>query len=59
MLLDANKNLMAQVNYGTVKDVSDESIDDAGDPLKIEILSGSYFQVPLDNSFSTKSAKPQ
>jgi uncharacterized protein len=59
VLVDANKNPMAQVNYGTGKDVSDESIKDAGDPLKIEILSGSYFQVPLDNSFTTKPVKPQ
>jgi predicted acyl esterase len=59
VLLDANKHPMAQVNYGTGKDVSDESVNDAGDPLKIEILSGSYFQVPLDNSFSTKPVKPQ
>ena len=48
----------AQVNYGTGKDVSDESIKDAGDPLKIEIRSGSYFEVPLDNSFSTKPVEP-
>jgi putative CocE/NonD family hydrolase len=59
VLVDANKNPMAQVNYGTGKDVSDESVNDAGDPLKIDILSGSYFQVPLDNSFSTKPARPQ
>jgi hypothetical protein len=59
VLVDANKHPMAQVNYGTGKDVSDESVSDAGDALKIEILSGSYFQVPLDNSFSTKPAKPQ
>ena len=54
VLVDAIKNPGAQVNYGTGKDVSDESIKDAGDPLKIEIRSGSYFEVPLDNSFSTK-----
>jgi uncharacterized protein len=59
VLVDASKNPMAQVNYGTGKDVSDESVNDAGDPLKIEILSGSYFQVPLDNSFTTKPVKPQ
>jgi putative CocE/NonD family hydrolase len=59
VLLDANKHPMAQVNYGTGKDVSDESIADAGDPLKIEVLSGSYFQIPLDNSFTTKPVKPQ
>jgi len=50
VLVDANKHPYAQVNYGTGKDVSDESIKDAGEPLKIEILSGSYIGIPLDNS---------
>ena len=59
VLVDAVKNPGAQVNYGTGKDVSDESIKDAGDPLKIEIRSGSYFEVPLDSSFSTKPISPQ
>jgi hypothetical protein len=59
VLVDASKNPMAQVNYGTGKDVSDESVNDAGEPLKIDIRSGSYFEVPLDNSFSTKPAKTQ
>ncbi|HEU5135651.1 MAG TPA: CocE/NonD family hydrolase [Steroidobacteraceae bacterium] len=59
VLVDAIKSPMAQVNYGTGKDVSDESVKDAGDPLKIEIRSGSFFEVPLDNSFSTKPVKPQ
>ena len=59
VLVDAIKNPGAQVNYGTGKDVSDESMKDAGDPLKIEIRSGSYFEVPLDNSFSTKPVSPQ
>jgi hypothetical protein len=49
VLVDVLKNPTWQVNYGTGKDVSDESIKDAGEPLKIEILSGSYFEVPLDN----------
>jgi predicted acyl esterase len=59
VLLDTSKNPMAQVNYGTGKDVSDESVKDAGEPLKIQIRSGSYFEVPLDNSFSARPAKPQ
>ena len=50
VLVDVNKNPIWQVNYGTGKDVSEESIKDAGEPLKIEIRSGSYFEVPLDNS---------
>jgi putative CocE/NonD family hydrolase len=49
-LVDVNKNPMAQVNYGTGKDVSDESIEDAGEPLRLEIVSGSYLEVPLDNT---------
>jgi putative CocE/NonD family hydrolase len=57
VLVDANKNPMAQVNYGTGKDVSDESVKDAGDPLKIEIQGGSYFEIPLDNSFAEKPKK--
>jgi uncharacterized protein len=52
VLVDAVKNPIWQVNYGTGKDVSDESIKDAGEPLKIEILSGSYLEVPLDNSIA-------
>jgi hypothetical protein len=52
VLVDAIKNPVWQINYGTGKDVSDESIEDAGEPLKIEIRSGSYFQVPLDNSIT-------
>lgn len=59
VLVDANKNPMAQVNYGTGKDVSDESVKDAGEPLRIEIRSGSYFEVPLDNSFSARPVNPQ
>jgi uncharacterized protein len=52
VLVDVNKHHMAQVNYGTGKDVSDESIKDAGEPLKIEILSGSFFEIPLDNAIA-------
>ena len=52
VLLDVNKNPMWQVNYGTGKDVSDESIADAGEPLRLEILSGSHVEVPLDNAIA-------
>jgi uncharacterized protein len=31
VLLDVNKNHFAQVNYGSGKDVSDESVGDAGE----------------------------
>jgi putative CocE/NonD family hydrolase len=52
VLVDANKHPMAQVNYGTGKDVSDESVKDAGEPLRIEIRSGSHIEVPLDNTIA-------
>jgi uncharacterized protein len=55
VLVDVNKHPMAQVNYGTGKDVSDESVQDAVEPLKIEILSGSYFEIPLDNAIQKKN----
>jgi predicted acyl esterase len=59
VLVDANKNPNAQVNYGTGRDVSDESVKDAGEPLRIEIRSGSYFEIPLDNSFAVKPDMPR
>jgi putative CocE/NonD family hydrolase len=58
VLVDVNKHPMAQVNYGTGKDVSDETVQDAGEPLKIEILSGSIFEVPLDNSIPRPKMPP-
>jgi predicted acyl esterase len=48
VLLDANKNPSGQVNYGTGKDVSDESVQDAGDPLRIEWCGGSFVRVPVE-----------
>jgi uncharacterized protein len=59
VLVDANKNPNAQVNYGTGRDVSDESVKDAGEPLRIEIRNGSYFEIPLDSSFAAKPDKPR
>ena len=56
-LVDVNKNPMWQVNYGTGRDVSDESIKDAGEPLKIEIRSGSYLEVPLDNTIEKRKPR--
>ena len=48
VLLDVNKNAMAQVNYGTGKDVSDESSADAHEPLKVQWHTDSYVTVPFD-----------
>jgi putative CocE/NonD family hydrolase len=47
VLLDVNKNRNAQLNYGTGKDVSDESIADAKELLKVQWHNDSYIRVPI------------
>jgi predicted acyl esterase len=37
----------AQINYGTGKDVSDETIADAKEPLKVKWLADSFIDVPV------------
>ncbi len=46
VLLTVNKNEYGQINYGTGKDVSDESIADATTPLHIRWQNDSYITVP-------------
>jgi uncharacterized protein len=46
VLLDVNKNQFAQVNYGSGKDVSDESVADAGEPLRVSWHTESFIEVP-------------
>ena len=43
-----NKNSIAQVNMGTGKDVSDESLSDAGEPLQVRWHTDSYVNIPFD-----------
>ena len=47
VVLNINKNGFAQVNYGTGKDVSVETIKDAGEPLKIKWFNDSYVEIPV------------
>jgi len=47
VVLDVNRGPWAQVNYGTGRDVSDESIADAKVPLKVEWLNDSVVNVPI------------
>jgi uncharacterized protein len=49
VLLDVDKNSFAQVNYGTGKDVSDEAIQDAGEPLTVRWHSNSFISVSFDD----------
>ncbi len=45
-MLTVNKNDFAQINYGTGKDVSDETIADAK-PLHVEWHNSSFIDIPL------------
>lgn len=47
VFINGNKNPFAQINYGTGKDVSDETIADGKEPLKIKWLNDSYIKIPI------------
>lgn len=47
MVLAVPKNARQQINYGTGRDVSDESIADAREPLVIRWMGGSYLDLPV------------
>jgi hypothetical protein len=46
-VLSVVKNLGAQINYGTGKNVSDETVADGKVPLEIQWLGGSFLEVPI------------
>lgn len=47
VVLRINKGPMAQINYGTGRDVSDETVADAGEPLSIRWLATSFVDLPV------------
>ena len=47
LVLDVNKNRSAQVNLGSGKVVNEETIADAGEPLKIRWHNDSVFHFPI------------
>ena len=47
VVLNVNKNAFAQVNHGTGKDVSDESIADAGEPLRVRWYGDILVRLPI------------
>lgn len=55
IVLNVNKNSGAQVNMGTGMDVSDETIDSAGEPLEIKWFSDSRINIPLKPWVALKS----
>lgn len=47
LLVGVNKNPNWQINYGSGKDVSDETIKDSGEPLEIKWYNDSYVEIPV------------
>jgi uncharacterized protein len=47
ILLNINKSPYEQINCGTGKDVSDEKIEDAKNPMKIRWYNDSYIKIPI------------
>jgi putative CocE/NonD family hydrolase len=47
VVINVNKNAYSQLNYGTGKDVSDETIKDAKQPLKIKWYNDSFVKIPI------------
>ncbi len=45
--VNINKNPFSQLNYGTGKDVSDESIADAKTPLQVRWYNQSFIRIPI------------
>jgi len=47
VVLNTDKNPFAEINYGTGKDVAEETIADGKIPLKIKWFNDSYIEVPV------------
>lgn len=50
LIVNVNKTPNEQINYGTGKDVSAETLLDAQEPLRIQWLNSSYIKVPVSRS---------
>ncbi len=46
-ILNVNKNPYDVIDYGTVRNVSEESVQDAKVPLNVKWYFGSYIEVPV------------
>ncbi|WP_264538323.1 CocE/NonD family hydrolase [Flavobacterium sp. N1736] len=47
IVIDVNKNAFSQLNYGTGKDASEETIQDAKEPLQIKWYTDSFVKIPV------------
>lgn len=54
-VLGINKDSNYQINYGTGKDVSEETIADAKEPLEIKWYNDSYIEIPVMEQSSENS----
>lgn len=45
--INVNKNPFSELNYGTGKPVSGETIKDAGEPLKVKWYTDSFVEIPI------------
>lgn len=48
LVVGVNKSPLWQINYGTGKDVSEETITDAKEPLEIKLYNDSYIEIPVE-----------
>lgn len=47
LIVNVNKSSSEQINYGTGKDVNDETIKDANEPLQIKWYNDSFIKIPI------------
>jgi hypothetical protein len=47
IVVNVNKHPFEIINYGSGKNPSDETIDDAGEPMQIKWYSDSYIEIPV------------
>ncbi len=49
-VIGVNKNPFYEINYGSGKEVSNESIEDAEEPLEIKLYNDSYIKIPISQN---------
>lgn len=51
IIVNINKSPFEQINYGTEKNVNEETIQDAGEPLKIKWYNDGFIDLPVSQLF--------
>ncbi len=59
MALGINKRADQQINYGAGNDVSEEAIEDAGNPMRIRLHEGSFIEIPATAPIPESSPAPE